>query len=52
MKLHLLGIGYFTLYYLENEYIEFSKPMIVEKMKEKKEHNQMMVELTSSLKLF
>ena len=34
---------------MDNEYSEVPKPMTVEKMKEKQEHNQMMIELTTIL---
>ena len=48
MRLHLSSIRDYATYYLDNEYIEVPRPMIVELMKEK-EHNQMMIELVEPL---
>lgn len=50
MRLNLYGVGDFALYYLDNEYIEARRPItILQIIKEKKKHNQMMIDLTSSL---
>lgn len=48
MKLHLVGIGYSTKYYVENDYVPFVAPMIADKMKENQEHNQTMLEIASA----
>lgn len=49
MRSHLSRVGDYTLYYLETEYIEVPRPMTIEKIKEKHEHNQMMIDMTSFL---
>ena len=49
VRLSLSRVGYFSLYYLDNEYIEIPRCMTIEKIKEKWEKNQMMIDLESSL---
>ena len=49
MRLNLSRIGDSTSYYLENEYIEVPRPMEIEQMKEKQEHNQMIIEFSMGL---
>ena len=39
----------YAIYYLDNEYIEVPRPTIVEQIKEKQEHNQMMIEVAANL---
>ena len=47
MRLYLYSLGDFSLYYLDNEYIKVPRPMTFEKIKEKQEHNLMMIDLAS-----
>ena len=52
MKLHLSSISDVGLFYLENKYVPPPKPMIVEHMKEAKDHNIMMIDIASSLNYY
>ena len=45
MKLHLSGIGDNVKHRLENEYTTPIGPLIVEKMNEKRNHNNPMIEI-------
>jgi hypothetical protein len=47
--LHLSSVGDSTSHYLDNEYIELPRCMTIEQIKEKHEHNQMMIEMETNL---
>ncbi|GLJ37402.1 hypothetical protein SUGI_0759380 [Cryptomeria japonica] len=50
MKLHLLGIGEYVVYYLENDFVTPSTyPLTMEEIKAKQEHIQVAIEITSAL---
>lgn len=49
MRLYLSGIRDYALYYLDNEYTPPHRPMTIEQMKAKQEHNNLMIEIASSL---
>lgn len=49
MRLYLSGIGDYALYYLDNQYTPPTPPMTIDQMKAKQEHNNLMIEIASSL---
>ena len=49
MKLHISSINDVGIFYLEKKYMPQPKPMTMEKIKEAKDHNIMMIDIASSL---
>ena len=49
MRLHLASIGDTGMKYLDAEYVELSSTLSINEIAEKKTHNNMMIDITSSL---